>query len=326
MSCLGWHSAQARETALCDGLLMLDRLPRKARALLDPHAPTDARSAYVSAIEGATLRFGLHGPEALPSELAAEARRILSLHLRFLDLTDAGNLAAASHLAASPEWHRIEASMDDRLRLADCDARALSGGTDPAAAAAPHPPDGIAQPPDHLTDRAQGLQTPALPAGWPSVLGVLIAVAVVAALLLNLHRDQRKSLRVNCFLSGALQGHLYCEATEVLDISRKGCKLRLHDSLAPERPLTLYLGQRKVAARTVWCNRHYAGVRFDKALTAAELREILDHSARPPSGLPVPALPCHHATCRTECENYRTMQGLKARSADGPAGRAGAVE
>lgn len=327
MSCLGWQPAEALGTALCDGLLLLDRLPGEARRLLDDRAPASERAAYLAAIERASLRFDPGSPDALPSDLAAGVRQIVWLHRRFLDLTDAGNIASASHLIESSDWHRIEAWLGDQLRLADCDASARSGGPDiaPAGVAAPHPPNRVAHSPRRQTDPAsQRLQTPAIPAQGPLVLLFAIAAVVVAAFLLHRRRDQRDCVRVNCFISGALQGHLYCEATEILDISRKGCKLRLHDRLAPERPLTLFLGERKVPARTVWSNRHYAGVRFDNALTATELRDILDRSALPPGGgPPVPALPCHDANCRAQCENYMRIRLQKSRSGDAAAGHAG---
>lgn len=331
MSCLGGQPAQAYEDPLCDGLRLLDRLPGHARRLVETRERASARSAYLMDIERASMRFDRGASRAIPAEMAAAAWQALWLHRRLLTLTDAGNVVSASHLIESADWRRIGDWVEAQLRLFDCDGTVAPERPDaaPPVIAAPPLPNGIAESSHRQTDAAMHrLQVPAVRAGGLLALLSAIAAVVAGADLFVRSRDRRDSIRFNCYISGAMQGHLYCEATEVLDISRTGCKLRLHDRLAPERPLTLFLGHRTIRARAIWSNAHYAGLKFDERLTAAQLRDILDHAGRHGGGAdpPVPALPCHDATCRTTCQPYRMMQQEKAGIRGSPAGRVDAAK
>ena len=323
VSCLGVQPASAHETPLCDGLHLLERLPGHARRLVVAPGPASARSAYLTDIERASIRFDRGASDAIPAEMAEAGRQAVWLHRRLLTLTDAGNVVSANHLIESRDWRRIGDRVEEQLRLLHCDETVALEHPDgaPAGIAAPLPPNGIAASSHRQTDGAvHRLQDPAVQAGGLLSLLSAIAAVVVGADLLVRRRDRRESLRFSCYISGAMQGHLYCEATEVLDISRTGCKLRLHDRLAPERPLTLFLGHRTIRARAIWSNTHYAGLKFDERLTAAQLRDILDHAGRHDNGIdpPVPALPCHDGTCRTTCLKYKIAQQEKARIRDTP--------
>jgi hypothetical protein len=152
---------------------------------------------------------------------------------------------------------------------------------------------------------------------------LLLVAVLVGTAWVGFWRNQRRSQRYHCFISGAMQGDLYCEATELLDISRSGCKLRLHAQIDPKKPVTLFMGNWTIHARTVWSNSHYAAVKFDTALTPSQLRNIFEYQNKPRDGNGplVPSLSCHDTTCRATCLNYKMMQRQKARMSPSATGR-----
>lgn len=308
--------APAAEDPFCDYLLLLDRLPGHARRLLAPRFPPSAMSAYQADL--ARVAGWLDQARLAAVTEGDAVGRAMDLHRHFLGLIKGGDVATASRLIGSQGWRLVDAWVNDQMRLRDC----------------------IAVPPYRHPKAAQTLPDvpPVLKDGpvaapsrdWVAVIwmqdtlpftvglvGLLAAAGTVAGGgWLLFHRFfRREAVRLPCFITGALQGHLYCEATEIVDISRLGCKLRLHDQLDPDRPLTLFFGNVTIEARAIWSNSHYAGLQFAEALTPARLRGILDQDGRPPdgNGPPVPSLPCHDKTCRSVCLKYRVMQDEKNR-------------
>ncbi len=102
-------------------------------------------------------------------------------------------------------------------------------------------------------------------------LGVLIGVAYSR----NLRRIERRSSCSAGFhaywQNGSHDGHF-------VDISRRGCKLRLDHQLRPHTTLTIDTGILVLAGRVAWSNAHYCGVLFSHRLDDQTLRSFLKQS------------------------------------------------
>lgn len=314
MFCMVPDPVFSSENPLCDNLLLLDRLPGHAQRLLDPRSSTSARSTYLTDIERASVWPGPGASGALPSEFMATMDQAIGLHRRFLDLIDAGSVAMGRDLIASRDWRRLDALVDEQLHLHRCSGTRAGTRPDTISTVGSMPTLSAAMPARPLGQAgsaAYQLKILAIPT-WGLLALVLTIGVALAGVCLFLSR--REAPRFSCFITGAMQGHLYCEATQIYDMSRTGCKLRLYDGFAPKRPLTLFFGHWAIPAKAVWSNRHYAGLRFEQRLTPVQLRDILDQGDRSidSNGPAVPSLPCHDGACREICPKYKMMQDERA--------------
>lgn len=308
---------------LCDDLLLLNRLSARAQRLATGVAAQGPTAAYRFDLALARRRFepGLH-----PPAIAALAARLLDGNRRFLAAAEAraGPQALAARVRA-PDW---QADARALRRVLDANGCRVPPA-EPRASSAPAPTADAGAPGDSLRASspagAAALAHPATAAVARGLLPVVGLEVLALAGLLHLlarHRFKRGSRRHVCNLRGALEGHLYCEPTVLIDLSGSGCKLRLNAPFTPDRPVLVHVGTRSLPARPRWANAHYAGLRFDRRLTEAELRDILATAepAADPDGPPVPALPCHSASCRDSCARYRRIGQIRAGAVPAGAG------
>lgn len=309
--------AAASADPLCNQLLLLDRLPGHARRLLAPSPLASVRSAYLADIERASTWPDTSSSGARLQDEAVMVEKAVALHRRFLSLTETAGAASGGYLIESLDWHRVDAWVDKQMRLRNCAGPSTSKPPDAAPKVVKShssPADTGASSLSQAALAGHNLKVPAFLTG-ELLVRLLVAGAILAgACLLVRWRERRESPRHFCFISGALQSHLYCEATEIVDISQIGCKLRLYDRLIPDRPLTLFFGNFRIQATAIWSNSHYAGLRFETRLTPTQLRDILELTGQQvdTGGPPVPSLPCHRENCQATCTEYKLMQEGRA--------------
>lgn len=311
-------SAPAKAEHLCDDLLVLGRVMTRAQGLAA--SPTDGshRAAYAAELALAERRFEDRGSH--PAEVGTLARRVLKENRRFLGEIDAGIqrrelLASVQSLAWRSEALALHRVLEHQGCLVPPVASQIAS---PLPARPENPPEAgetwaetLARIPvlgRLATGSAEDLR------GMALVIGLEALALIGLFRLAGRMRLRRHNRRHVCNVPGVLEGHLYCEETMLLDLSRSGCKLRLNDSFAPDRPVLVHVGRRTIPAFPKWSNAHYAGLRFNRRLTEVELSAILAEAGCPQEegAPPVPALPCHSATCRESCTRYRQMQQLKA--------------
>lgn len=305
----------------CRDLLLLKSVMARTQGLVSGRPSDHQRLAFELELSVAERRFATGN--GLPPEISPLAERILSENRLLLDALKANpGSGDFADRGASLLWQSEDIALHRALERNGCLIR-------PAESRA-----GLHTTIGSRSHEEAGTLRAGLPAGFPTLAHLsarigedwsrmALALGFETLALIALFRFagrrpfRRGSRRHVCNVPGALEGHLYCEGTVLLDLSRSGCKLRLNDSFTPEGPVLVHVGNRTIPARAKWSNAHYAGLRFDQKLTEAELNDILSQANRTQDANepPVPALPCHSRTCRDSCMRYLEMQRLKAPAA-----------
>jgi len=324
--CVTLFAPAAGGMTLCDSLRAIDHVARQAREAAVPEATPAVRLRYRRDLARLATELAAHDAWAPPAPVRVAAGEALALQRAVASRLAAGDSAAAAAVIASPAWRRSESGIALLARAHGCVApRAAERGAAERGVAERGAAERGAADRGAPAQDAGGSPAAAWAAAAPGrgvmggvapVLGLAV-VAVVAALLAWRRRAGAEPL-ASCFVAGALQGRDYCEGAELVELSRSGCKLRLHERLTPGQPLSVFVGRWRIAARTVWTNAHYAGLRFDRRLSPAHLRAIMQQPKRRPrdSGPMVPSLPCHTETCRQRCPPYLAAQRRKAAAAE----------
>jgi hypothetical protein len=314
-------SASASESLLCAKLVTLDRLPGHARRLLDPGVSTAARKHYLSDIRDVSVWLGNDAADMITARNQAAITRTMTIHRHIFDLIDAGNFTAAGALVRSRDLRHIDTWVEAELRAhhcaepADVDHAKADADLDRLATV----PDTASRPSENSAPSASRAATAAPHLEIPAALiwGLLFLLIGLAAVMAGarIYLDRRGAARFSCYISGAMRGPLYCEPTEIFDLSETGCKLRLHDGIDLEKPLTVFFDTWSLSAKSIWSNRHYAGLRFDRRLTPDQLRGILQKSRMnaETDGPPIPSLPCHSPICRETCVEHRQLREGRAK-------------
>ena len=317
----GPEQALARDSRECELLDKLQHLQSLNQRSVRKDGSPGAQTAYQQALRRlqSTLRTG-----GYPVSLQQIAENSVRLHMRVLAMRASGNTEGAAVQLQSAQWLANQRQITREIGVYACQPKPTILKPDAKLTVPGNRKVAVTQPAS--TGDAPGtstqpvLKTPTL-AGTIGLLAFMLAAGIGAAwfLLRRARRQKRRAIRHTCFIPAAMQAPLLCEGSEILDISRIGCKLRLRDVLDPTKPIDLFVGSLKIAATPKWANTHYVGVAFDTPLTEKQLEKLLTLSGATGggSGSLVPSLPCHTENCRQTCPKYQQMQVEKARSEEG---------
>lgn len=87
---------------------------------------------------------------------------------------------------------------------------------------------------------------------------------------------QRRAARYPCALPTIVFDGIQPVLGEMLDLSQVGAKLDIDMELRLKQKVKITCGSVTRKARVIWRNSHFAGVRFERALTEAEMRSLLE--------------------------------------------------
>ncbi|SMX43272.1 hypothetical protein [Octadecabacter ascidiaceicola] len=135
------------------------------------------------------------------------------------------------------------------------------------------------------------------------VLAIALAALAGRFVMIRLRKDNRKMCRtfVLCDFSGA------CTISHIVDINRRGIKIEAPKEDVSNEFCSFYFAGIEQPGRIVWRNKYFAGVRFKKRISAADLQKVLDASQQPieTSGLRDKATPCYSDGCHLNCPRHK---------------------
>jgi PilZ domain. len=114
------------------------------------------------------------------------------------------------------------------------------------------------------------------------VLGMFTFITAIAVWIwMRYGIVQRRAIRYPCALPVVIFDGVLPVIGEVLDISQVGCKIESSHELQLRQRVRLTCGPVECKARVIWRNNHFLGLKFDRQLTEAELRDLLGpHAAQ----------------------------------------------
>ena len=121
------------------------------------------------------------------------------------------------------------------------------------------------------------------PVGPISVLATLLLLTLALLLTLMEKRDKLKKRRWKrhaCVLNSQMTCQGRSMQTQVVDLSQMGAKIRVDCECEVGTKLELALPEKKVSGKVVWRNANYAGLAFNRRLTASQLKKILECSGQ----------------------------------------------
>lgn len=120
---------------------------------------------------------------------------------------------------------------------------------------------------------------------WTVLAGVLAVIGAILAIMKLLkygQRDQRVICRVPASLGFA--GDKY--ATQIMNISRGGVMVQVPETDISDADVTLELPSVNIHSRVVWTNSNFAGLVFDKKISAQMVDEIANQRSGTKSQTP----------------------------------------
>jgi hypothetical protein len=87
---------------------------------------------------------------------------------------------------------------------------------------------------------------------------------------------QRRAIRYPCNLPIVIFDGSAPILGELRDLSQLGAKLESGLAVKPKSKLLITINKTKRQARVTWTNKHFIGIKFDKALTETEMTDILE--------------------------------------------------
>ncbi|APO86937.1 PilZ domain-containing protein [Marivivens sp. JLT3646] len=108
----------------------------------------------------------------------------------------------------------------------------------------------------------------------------LITVGVFFGRIIALRHA--KARRFTCSIETTIPHQGKVIPARIIDISRLGAKITLTDSLPFERRqrITVMVNGQPIPCRVAWSNTHVSGIKFRRALTAADLATALGHGPK----------------------------------------------
>ncbi|WP_460273351.1 PilZ domain-containing protein [Celeribacter sp. ULVN23_4] len=114
------------------------------------------------------------------------------------------------------------------------------------------------------------------------VLGMFTFITAISVWLwMRYSIVQRRALRYPCALPVVIFDGILPVIGEILDLSQVGCKIESSHALDIRQKVRLTCGPMDRKARVIWCNNHFIGLKFERALNEAEFKTLLGpHAAQ----------------------------------------------